>query len=187
MREATSSSTSSSWVTSSSVPSYFCNAIFRALIASRSRLFVGSSRTRKLGFWIIRRQKISRAHSPPDSAEGLQGILSAEEHLSQRRPNFFLRRLWIELPEPLHRRHALAFIDGVAEILREIADCHLMAPGDIPGINRKLALRCTNKLARIADQRLKHGGFAGAVAARQRDFFTTRYARRELLDDFQPI
>ena len=97
--------------------------------------------------------------------------------MSQRSPDLFLRRLRVELPEPLHRRHALAFVNGVAEILREIANRDFMAPDDIPGIDRELPLRLADKLARVVDQRFQHGGLAGAVAACQRYLFAPRYAR----------
>src|SRR5882757_4493143 len=43
-------------------------ATFNALIASRSKWFVGSSRMRMFGFCNMSRQKISRAASPPESA-----------------------------------------------------------------------------------------------------------------------
>jgi len=46
MRVATSSMTSWSCVTSSTVPSYRCNAMFNALMDSRSRCWSGSSSTR---------------------------------------------------------------------------------------------------------------------------------------------
>jgi len=46
-----------------------------------------------------------------------------------------------------------------------------MAPCNGPGINRKLPLSIVNESGRIPDQRLQHGGFAGAVAADERDLF----------------
>src|SRR5262249_55210666 len=48
-RVPTSSSRSWSCVTSRIVPSYFCSAMFSALMVSRSRWFVGSSSTRMFG------------------------------------------------------------------------------------------------------------------------------------------
>ena len=67
-RVPTSSIRSWSCVTSSTVPSYFCSAMFSALMASRSRWFVGSSSTSTFGFCSMMRQKSSRAVSPPDNA-----------------------------------------------------------------------------------------------------------------------
>src|ERR1022692_1653066 len=68
IRVATSSITSWSCVTSSTVPSYFCSAMFSALMDSKSKWFVGSSSTSTFGFCSINLQKISRACSPPESA-----------------------------------------------------------------------------------------------------------------------
>jgi len=48
------------------VPSYFCSAMLSALMDSRSRWFVGSSRTRKFGFCSMGLQKISLGDSLPE-------------------------------------------------------------------------------------------------------------------------
>ena len=50
------------------MPSYFCSAMFNALMDSRSRWFVGSSSTSTFGFCSMILQNSNRAASPPESA-----------------------------------------------------------------------------------------------------------------------
>ena len=117
----------------------------------------------------------------------LQGIFAAEKHLTHGAANFLLGGLRLVLPEPLHGGDAFALVDGVAKILGEIADSNFVAPDDVAGIDGEGLLGAGNELTGIADQRLQHGGFAGAIASDQGDFFAAGHAGRKILEDSLPI
>jgi len=110
---------------------YFCSAIFRALIASRSSCLWARPGP---GNSVLNHQaaEISRARSPRTVRRWASArSLSAEEHSVPAVPGSLLRRLRVELPEPLHRRMP-CFCQCVADPA-EIANRDFMAPDDIPG------------------------------------------------------
>src|SRR5450755_1572295 len=110
-----------------------------------------------------------------------QSVLTTEKHLAEEAANFFLSRLRLKLSEPLERSDALGLVDGVAKVLREVADSDFMAPNHVAGIDGKCPFGIADELPGIANQGFQHGALPGSVAAGEGDFFTAGNAGREIL------
>ena len=176
----TSSIRSWSWVTRNTVPSYFCSAMFSALIDSRSRWLVGSSRTSTFGFCSMIRQKSRRAVSPPERASVGLWPSSPLNSICPSRPWMSCRvRVRIELVQPLDGRHP--FADRAGVVLREVADRDLVAPAHRPGVDR----RRVRVSGRVRQQRLQQRRLADAVAADEHDLLAALDDGVEVADDFE--
>ncbi len=67
-------------------------------------------------------------------------------------------------------------------ILREIADGDVVSPGDDAAINGEFLFGVVDVSRGVADERFQQRGFAGTVAADERDFFSARHAGGELVE-----
>src|SRR5215467_7805045 len=131
--------------------------------------------------WFVQYQEVGLLqHQPAENdsrrfaaGEGLrrfERILAAEEHLAEQSSQFLLRRTWIEAMEPFD--DADAGWDRVPMILLEVSDADFMAPGHLPGIDRKRLIPSIDETGRISNQRFQKRGFAGAISSDQSDLLS---------------
>ena len=139
--------------------------MFSALIDSRSRWLVGSSRIEH-----VRLLQHDAAEQQPRRLAArkrlgrLEPFFAAEQHLAEQAVNVLPRRVGVEPVQPLDRGHPL--LDRAGVVLRKVADRDLVPPAHLARVDVR---GVAGMIGRIRQQRLQQRRLAGAVAADEDD------------------
>ena len=103
------------------MPSYFCSAIFNALMDSKVKVVGRLIEHQDVGFLQHQlAENQARGFASGKCGGLLQRFFAAEEHLAQHGAQFFLRGLRLKLMQPFDRVHTVG--DGFTVVLRKISD-----------------------------------------------------------------
>ena len=103
-----------------------------------------------VGFLSISLQKMTRAASPPESASVFFNVLSLKQHLAEDAAELFGRRRGSNWRS---QSITVSLLDGLAVILREVADAGFVSPDDLPGVDGEALLFIFDGAGRVRQQR----------------------------------
>ncbi len=108
----------------------------------------------------------------------LFAFFAAEQHLAEDAADLFDVGGRVPAMEPLGNREAV--LDGRAHILWKVANLRFVSPEDGARVEREFLF---GEAGIVCQQAFEQGGFAGAVAAHETDFFAAQNICGESVDD----